>query len=308
MILTVIVISGTLMGLAVIAGILMIYQLRQAGDFSNSAKAIFAADTGVNWWIYDKDPLPTITSSTVNSTFTNKASFEIIEVPPNGVKVIGQAGNSKRALLFQNLGGFCKPDIILAFEKSRRINLADWNNNKESLKEFATFSLNANPAIIMGLVSFHSDGNPDISPPTSTLSAILATIDSIGRGDLGINLRDAINKSDDVLNDSSPSGPLDREPDSEAPDFLVIVIAHDPTIPVGNTYRNTKTAADNAKAKGVEIFVVGVDITDLDLKNFLINDIATTSTNDHYFDASDFINLRDVLNNEVFSGITNSCL
>ncbi len=47
MLLTVIALGGTLLGATTIAGLLMLYQIRQATDLKDSNKAIFAADAGI---------------------------------------------------------------------------------------------------------------------------------------------------------------------------------------------------------------------------------------------------------------------
>ena len=52
MILTVLALGGTLLGATTIAGLLTVYQIRQTTDFANSAKALFAADTGLEWGLY----------------------------------------------------------------------------------------------------------------------------------------------------------------------------------------------------------------------------------------------------------------
>lgn len=47
LLLTVIALGGTLLGATTIAGLLMLYQIRQATDLKDSNKAIFAADAGL---------------------------------------------------------------------------------------------------------------------------------------------------------------------------------------------------------------------------------------------------------------------
>ena len=47
MLISVIMLSGILLSAAAIAGLLTIYQIRAANDVVNSAKAIFAADAGI---------------------------------------------------------------------------------------------------------------------------------------------------------------------------------------------------------------------------------------------------------------------
>ena len=46
-------ISGAVLGATTVAGFLMLYQLRAATDSENSAKAIFAADSGVEWALFN---------------------------------------------------------------------------------------------------------------------------------------------------------------------------------------------------------------------------------------------------------------
>ena len=52
MLVTVLAMSGTLLGATAIAGYLMLNQIRQTTDTMNSTKAIFAADTGLEWRLY----------------------------------------------------------------------------------------------------------------------------------------------------------------------------------------------------------------------------------------------------------------
>ena len=52
MLLTTITLSGALLGATTIAGLLMLYQIRQTTDIANSTKAIFAADGGLEWGLY----------------------------------------------------------------------------------------------------------------------------------------------------------------------------------------------------------------------------------------------------------------
>lgn len=52
MLITVLAMSGTLLGATAIAGYLMLNQIRQTTDTINSTKAIFAADAGLEWRLY----------------------------------------------------------------------------------------------------------------------------------------------------------------------------------------------------------------------------------------------------------------
>ena len=53
MFLSILAIGGTILGATTIAGLLMIYQLRRTSDLANSAKAIFAADAGLESALYN---------------------------------------------------------------------------------------------------------------------------------------------------------------------------------------------------------------------------------------------------------------
>ena len=49
MIITILTIGGAILGATTLAGLLTLYDIRSSTDSINSAKAIFAADAGVNW-------------------------------------------------------------------------------------------------------------------------------------------------------------------------------------------------------------------------------------------------------------------
>lgn len=87
MILTVMALSGVVLSATAIAGLLVVYQLRQATDLANSAKAVFAADTGIDWALYkrsltcprDVSGVPTTPdcATTVPDLLTNGATLEV---------------------------------------------------------------------------------------------------------------------------------------------------------------------------------------------------------------------------------------
>lgn len=52
MLIAVLSLGGAILGVTTIAGLLTLYQLRATTDAENSAKAIFAADAGVEWSFY----------------------------------------------------------------------------------------------------------------------------------------------------------------------------------------------------------------------------------------------------------------
>lgn len=53
MILTTLALGGAILGATTIAGLLLLYQIRSTTDSESSAKAIFAADAGVEWTLFD---------------------------------------------------------------------------------------------------------------------------------------------------------------------------------------------------------------------------------------------------------------
>lgn len=53
MLLTILTLGGAILGATTIAGILMLYQIRATTDSESSARAIFAADAGVEWALFD---------------------------------------------------------------------------------------------------------------------------------------------------------------------------------------------------------------------------------------------------------------
>jgi len=114
MIITILALGGTLLGATTVAGLLTLYQIRNSTDLANSAKAIFAADAGLEWGLYNFScanggsqsvcPLPEI----LDSDFSNSASVRVVclgsgEILPctgsavNGIRSIGSAGGSSRA-------------------------------------------------------------------------------------------------------------------------------------------------------------------------------------------------------------------
>ena len=92
MLLTVLVLSGSILGASTIAGYLMFLKVRGASDVTNSAKAIFAADTGIEWELYKQFknpdyPKPSLSNNTnfISSNDTQK------------IKSIGESNNIFRA-------------------------------------------------------------------------------------------------------------------------------------------------------------------------------------------------------------------
>lgn len=114
MILTVFTLGGALLGATTIAGLLMLYQVRQGADVAQSARALFAADAGIEWGLYNllcsSDPTKAPCPESQAPDFRNGAKVEVRclddagnEVPncsPEStvtIKSLGRSGNVARA-------------------------------------------------------------------------------------------------------------------------------------------------------------------------------------------------------------------
>src|SRR5437870_1421192 len=102
LILTVLSIGGILLGATTIAGLLVAYQIRQATDLANSAKAIFAEDTGIEWGLYqffnpgEGRAAPVFSNGAVFTT-TCGPSTDCKDIGTRTVKGVGQSANAVRA-------------------------------------------------------------------------------------------------------------------------------------------------------------------------------------------------------------------
>ncbi len=72
--LTVLVLAGSMLGASMIAGYLMLLKIRASSDITNSARAIFAADAGIEWELYKqiKDsgyPKPSLSNGAEFNTY-----------------------------------------------------------------------------------------------------------------------------------------------------------------------------------------------------------------------------------------------
>lgn len=114
MMLTVLTLGGALLGATTIAGLLMLFQVRQGADVNQSAKALFAADAGIEWGLYNllcaDDPLKQPCPLPEQPEFSNGASVEVTclddageEVPDCNssstvtIKSLGRSANVARA-------------------------------------------------------------------------------------------------------------------------------------------------------------------------------------------------------------------
>jgi hypothetical protein len=103
MLMTVIMLSGAILASTSLAGLLVLYQLRQSTDAASSAKAIFAADSGIERALYKEkkgssDPYP-LKQTLSNSTQGNITQYTVTQDATNPllIKSIGQSGRTARA-------------------------------------------------------------------------------------------------------------------------------------------------------------------------------------------------------------------
>jgi hypothetical protein len=105
MLLAALALGGTILGATTIAGFLTAYQIRQATDFANSAKAVFAADAGTEWALYDfyvdsSTPMVSLGNGTTVSVACSDASGDETSCgDPNTAQAVsrGFAGDVARA-------------------------------------------------------------------------------------------------------------------------------------------------------------------------------------------------------------------
>ncbi len=130
MLIAVLSLGGAILGATTVAGLLTLYQLRAVNDSENSAKAIFAADAGVEWTLFDyycvaegrcpggaPDGGQMTPSAGVLPSFKNGAKVSVACADINAVAsvcsntsstlsaiTIGSAGNSRRAFAVELVG------------------------------------------------------------------------------------------------------------------------------------------------------------------------------------------------------------
>lgn len=106
MLLSVLALGGTILGATTLASLLMTYQLHGTSDVANSAKAIFAADTGVDWGLYQAakptstDPAPSLLNDSAFTLTCYDLSSNTIDCRNAStvtIRSVGQSGSSYRA-------------------------------------------------------------------------------------------------------------------------------------------------------------------------------------------------------------------
>ena len=295
MMLTVIVLSSTLLSITLIGGLIMLYQIRHAGDFSNSGKAIFAADSGVNWWSYYNSGSysPSNNSGTINAAFKNGASFTIEDIAANKVKIIGKAGSSKRALLFES---FLLPGLIPCNEPIDLIILVDDSSSmsanlslvKTAIKNFLD-KLGVGPTqahvglVLTSDVLFqHLSDNLESTKNNVDSIAALSTDNS--------TLTDSIEKSQCELDDPPLAGCGDGHdrPDDRAPDFIIIITDDLPNTPLPDPLITAEQAATDAKTQGKIKILTAYGGTVQEAIDFYSNKIVSSPSSTHFYASDSF--------------------
>jgi len=101
MLLTVMIVSGSILGATAIAGILTVNQIRQTTNIANSLQAVFAADAGLEWELYrlfsdPSYPKPELSNADIlTKTITGADSLEFRSIGCAGAKFITDNINSE---------------------------------------------------------------------------------------------------------------------------------------------------------------------------------------------------------------------
>jgi len=117
MLIAILTLGGAILGATSIAGLLMLYQIRSTTDSENSAKAIFAADTGVNWALdtyFNSSTAGTAPQLTGSKAVLNVTCFDVSGVatacdgsgatPPDYAISLGSSNGSRRAFQVEFAG------------------------------------------------------------------------------------------------------------------------------------------------------------------------------------------------------------
>ncbi len=105
MLMTIVALGGSILGATTIAGLLMVYQIRQASDLNDSTRAIFAADTGLEWGIYQylnpgQGSAPILANGaafTLTCYDANQAAVACTDEKVKNIRSVGKSGQVSRA-------------------------------------------------------------------------------------------------------------------------------------------------------------------------------------------------------------------
>lgn len=104
MILTTLALGGSILSATTIAGLLMVYQIRQASDLSASTRSIYAADAGAEWGLHKffggSVPLPELADGASVTVICLDAGnpVDCSDIEADVIRAVGKFGNVNRAL------------------------------------------------------------------------------------------------------------------------------------------------------------------------------------------------------------------
>lgn len=108
MVLTILALGGAILIGTTAAGLLVVYQIRQSADLASSAKAVFAADSGIEWGLYQHKtgssaPLSALPSFSNGATVIvrcsdgSRAEVSCTDDSVAFIRAIGKFGDVNRA-------------------------------------------------------------------------------------------------------------------------------------------------------------------------------------------------------------------
>ncbi len=297
MLLMVLILTSTLLSVAIISSLTMLFQIRQSSDFTNSAKAIFAAETGAEWWRYDirkqSGSGAPITSQSINASLSNGSSFEIFPTGnPNQVKIVGTAGNSKRAVLVT----IQTPKGLLACNTDQQIDfvmIIDMTATQPNTDLIKTAGRAFIDKIMVGATSNVHVGVTQVKNIVEVITNLTA---DRGWVDISISALSLYTWPNFVLHQAIANAvaqlesPLLDRLDADAPDTILIIADSMPSDPASASSQAT-TAKES---KGIKIYVVNIGSANdpVFLKSI-------SSGDGYYFESSDYSNLEDILINDL---------
>ena len=293
MLLTVILLSGVVLASTSLAGLLILYQLRQATDAKDSMRAIFAADAGLEWAFYNETrATPETYPHVINLSDGAKVTITYDSNDSLPIKVVGQYGRVARAFQANSpVGGESKFDVMFVLDRSGSIIDTELALVKAAANAFIDTIVPSLTGSHVGLVSFATDATLD-QHLTDNGAAVKVSIDAMSNKNRGqTNLSQAIDLADGEFNNLHT---IHERP--EVKDVMIVVTDGDPN---QNKPGDTRTAriaaaleADEARLADIEIYVVGIGVTP-STEAFLKTDIADDVA--HYYPIADFSGLEDIL-------------
>ncbi len=174
-------------------------------------------------------------------------------------------------------------DLMLVLDRSASIDATELGTLKSAAHSFVTTLAPSETGVHVGQSSFSTTGTLDLHL-TGTSTDVHAAIDALAAGGF-TNLKEGIELATGELADAHVH---ERAP---VHDVMVILTDGAPTrpVPVSTAPAVAKSAADAARAAGIEVFVVGIGVSPL-TEAYLRDDIADDAA--HYFSAANFDELE----------------